>query len=32
MNEALCPYTPNKNGLAQKKIGDIMDKCWPQIV
>ena len=22
-----CPYTPQHNGLAERKIGDIMDKA-----
>ena len=26
-HETLCPYTPQQNGLAERKIGDIMDKA-----
>ena len=26
-HETSCPYTPQQNGLAEKKIGDLMDKC-----
>ena len=25
-HETSCPYTPQQNGLAEKKIGDLMDK------
>ena len=25
--ETSCPYTPQHNGLAERKIGDIMDKA-----
>ena len=25
--ETSCPYTPQQNGLAERKIGDLMDKC-----
>ena len=26
-HETSCPYTPQQNGLAERKIGDIMNKC-----
>ena len=26
-HETSCPYTPQQNGLAEKKIGDLMDRC-----
>ena len=26
-HETSCPYTPRQNGLAKRKIGDIMNKC-----
>ena len=26
-HETSCPYTPQQNGLAERKIGDVMNKC-----
>ena len=26
-HETFCPYTPQNNGLAERKIGELMDKC-----